>query len=288
MDKVKTYYWLAKPGIVYGNVIAAMAGFFLASSRQGQLDFVTFAGLIVGLAFVIGSACVLNNYIDRDIDRKMKRTKNRAIVIGEVSEKAAIIYTSVLGGIGFGLLIVTTNWLTVSLGVLAYVAYIVLYGIAKRKTVHGTLVGTISGAIPPAAGYVAVTNRFDEGAALLFLIMVCWQMPHFYAIAMRRQREYADAKIPVLPVVYGTYVTKIQILLYMAAFILANSLLVIYGFVGYTYLGVVTLVGILWLLKGVRGFRIDNDEQWARKMFLFSIIVLLVMCVMIAVGGYLP
>lgn len=288
MDKIKTYYWLAKPGIVYGNVIAAMAGFFLASSTQGQLDFLTFAGLIVGLAFVIGSACVLNNYIDRDIDRKMKRTKNRAIVIGEVSEKAAIIYTSVLGGIGFGLLIVTTNWLTVSLGVLAYVAYIVLYGIAKRKTVHGTLVGTISGAIPPAAGYVAVTNRFDEGAVLLFLIMVCWQMPHFYAIAMRRQREYAAAKIPVLPVVYGTYVTKIQILLYMTAFVLANSLLVIYGFVGYTYLGVVTLVGILWLLKGVRGFRTDNDEQWARKMFLFSIIVLLVLCVMIAVGGYLP
>ncbi len=288
MHRIKVYYRLIKPGIVYSNAIATMAGFFLASTGKGSFDPGLFLATIFGVLFVISSACVLNNYIDRKIDSKMKRTQKRATVLKEISASAASIYAIILGLIGFGLLVLYTNWLTVGLGVLAYLTYIVFYSVAKRKSVHGTLVGAISGGLPPVAGYVSVTNAIDLGAILLFVILVYWQMPHFYAIAMRRRDEYAAANIPVLPVVKGMYAAKMEILVYIVLFIAANSLLVILGYTGYTYLVVMTLFGLVWLGKGIEGFKTDDDVKWARKMFLFSLIILIVLCLMIAVGGLLP
>jgi heme o synthase len=288
MNKIQMYYWLVKPGIVYGNVMAAMAGFLLASSNIGQFDLAVFLTMALGTALVISSACVFNNYIDRGIDSQMTRTKKRAMVSGRVPSRAAIIYAAILGLIGFGLLIVGTNWLTAGVAALAFVAYILLYSIAKRKTVHGTLVGAISGALPPVIGYTAATLALDVGALLLFIIMACWQMPHFYAIAMRRHVEYAAANIPVLPVVRGMRATKVQIIIYIAAFIIANSLLVAYGYVGYVYLAVMTTLGVLWLIKAAKGFKAESDDIWAKKMFLFSLVVLSVWCLGISVGGLLP
>ncbi len=288
MNTIKRYYWLAKPGIVYGNAIAMMAGFFLASSTIGKLDIGLLLATLAGVTLVIGSACVFNNHIDRDIDQLMKRTKKRASATGQVSGRALIIYASLLGVLGFMILLLYTSVLVVGLVGLAYVAYIIFYGIAKRRTVHGTLVGTISGALPPVVGYVAVVGRVDMAAILIFLIMVCWQMPHFYAIAMRRQQDYAAAKIPVRPVVSGMRATKIQMLLYVAAFILFNGLLVTYGYVRYTYLVVMTGVGVIWLVRGIKGFGTENDELWARRMFFFSLTVLLTFCLMLAVGRLLP
>jgi protoheme IX farnesyltransferase len=288
MSLVTQYYWLAKPGIVYGNLIATMAGFFLASSIKGLLDIGLLMATLVGVTLVIGSACVFNNHIDRDIDKLMERTKKRASATGQVSGQALIVYASILGILGFTVLLLYTSWLAVGLVGLAYVAYIIFYGIAKRHSVHGTLVGTISGALPPVVGYVVVAGSVDVAAVLIFLIMVCWQMPHFYAIAMRRRQDYAAAKIPVLPVVSGMRVTKIQMLFYIAAFILLNSLLVMTGYVGYAYLIVMTGVGVVWLLRGIKGFETDNGDLWARRMFFFSLTVLLTFCLMLAVGGLLP
>jgi heme o synthase len=288
MKKISMYYWLTKPGIVYGNTIAAMAGFFLASSSEGQFDLGSFLAIVIGIMLVIGSACVFNNYIDRGIDGKMKRTKWRATVSGKIPVNIVLVYGAILGVLGFTILIAYTNWLTVGVAALASVAYVVLYSVAKRKTVHGTLVGTISGALPPVIGYVAAANMLDMGALLLFVIMVCWQMPHFYAIAMRRRDEYAAAKVPVLPVVKGMYTTKVQIMLYTAGFIIANSLMVAYGYVGLAYLVVMTALGLVWLAKGIRGFRVEDDQTWARKMFLFSLVVLITWCFMISIGGLLP
>ncbi len=288
MSTIKQYYWLAKPGIVYGNLIATMAGFFLASSLAGALDIGLLLATLIGVTLVIGSACVFNNHMDRDIDRLMKRTKKRASATGQVSGRALIIYASILGILGFTTLLLYTSWLVVGLVGLAYVAYIIFYGIAKRRTVHGTLVGTISGALPPVVGYVAVTGSVDIAAVLIFLIMVCWQMPHFYAIAMRRRQDYAAAKIPVLPVVSGMRTTKIHMLLYTAAFIILNGVLVAYGYVGYIYLVVMTGVGVAWLMRGIKGFKVEDDELWARRMFFFSLIVLLTFCLTLSVGELLP
>ncbi len=288
MERLKLYYRLVKPGIVYSNVMATAAGFLLAFAQVYEFKWLAFIGVIFGTMFVIASACVLNNHIDRSIDTKMARTRKRATAAGKISSRAALVYTALLGIVGFGVLIIFTNTLTVMLGVLAYISYIVLYGIAKRTTVHGTLVGAISGGLPPVAGYTALTNQFDIAAILLFFVLVAWQMPHFYAIAMRRRADYASAGIPVLPVVKGMRVTKVHIIIYVALYIVVNSLFTVTGYTGYLFLVVMTIVGVVWLVKGIRGFKVETDEKWALKMFVFSLFVLLLQCFMLSVGGLLP
>ena len=281
LDTVNTYYRLTKPGIIYGNALAAIGGFMLAS--QGQFDVPLFAAILTGSSLVIASGCVFNNYLDREIDALMGRTRQRALVSGEVSGRNAIAYATVLSLAGFAVLAAYTNWLTVAIGLVGIVFYVVVYGFAKRHSVHGTLIGTISGATPPVAGYCAVTGRFDMGALLLFLILVFWQMPHFYAIAMYRANDYAAAKLPVLPLVKGLQATKIQILVYIIGFMLATALLTSFGYTGYVYLAVMTLVGFIWLKTSLQGFAASDNNLWARKMFKFSLIVLLVFCLMISV-----
>lgn len=285
METAKIYYRLTKPGIVYGNAMMAAAGFLFAA--QGVVNVWLLLALLFGISLVIASACVLNNYIDRDIDSKMSRTKKRAIASGRVSGSSAVIYSIVLGAAGFGLLIAYTNWTTVILGCIAYFTYIVLYGIAKRTSVHSTLVGSISGAVPPAAGYVAVVGTFDMAAFLLFMIMTFWQMPHFYAIGMYRRNDYASAGLPILPVKKGMHAAKIQILAYVIAFMLAVSLLTLLGFASWTFLVVMTLLGTMWLYRGIQGFKAKDDEKWAKMMFLFSLKVLLGFAVLLSIDWIL-
>jgi len=220
---IKDYYSLTKPGIIFGNAIPAVAGFFLAS--KGHPNAGLFIAMLVGISFVIASACVFNNYIDRDIDKFMARTKKRALPTGIISGRNALLYAIVLGVIGFSLLLFYTNLLTTFVGFVGFFVYIVLYGISKRRSVYGTIVGSIAGAVPPVVGYVAVTNNFDMGALLLFLILVIWQMPHFYAIAIFREDDYAAASIPVLPIKQGIKATKIHMVLYIAAFLIATVML---------------------------------------------------------------
>jgi len=282
---LRTYYSLTKPGIIFGNVLSAAAGFLLAS--KFHIDVRLFAATIGGMALVIASACVYNNYIDRGIDKKMARTKKRALVSGEISARSALTYATALCVFGFATLLYT-NALVVLIGVVAFIDYVVLYGIAKRRSVHGTIVGSVSGAAPVVVGYVAVTNRFDLGALLLFLILTFWQMPHFYAIAMYRFKDYKAAGLPVLPVKKGPQAAKVQILLYVLGFIAANILLVGRGYVGYSYLVVMVLLGLRWLWRGVQGFRTQDDAAWGRGMFRFSLVVMLGLCAMLSVGSILP
>jgi protoheme IX farnesyltransferase len=282
---LRAYYYLVKPGIIYGNSINAMAGFLLASA--GDIQFLYLIQTLFGIALVMASACVFNNFIDRNIDDKMKRTKQRALVTGKISIQNALIFGTVLGILGFTILSLYTNQLTVWLGVIAFVDYIALYGIAKRKSVLGTIVGSVAGALPPVAGYTAVTGHFDEGAWILLLIFGLWQMPHFYAIAMYRYDDYKKAGLPVLPVIKGTRAAKAQVLVYITAFILACSLLTVRGYTGYIYIIVVGATSLYWLWLGVSNYNKLPDEKWGRKMFLFSLVVTLVVAVMLSVGSVL-
>lgn len=270
METLKAYYFVTKPGIIYGNVLTAIAGFFVAS--QGKIDLSMLTALAIGMALVIASACVLNNIIDRGVDEKMTRTKKRALVTGRISAKSAYIYSAVLGILGFATLAFYVNLLVVWLGASAYILYIAAYGVAKRKSVHGTLVGSIPGAIPIVAGYTAVTNAIDSVAVLLFVILVLWQMPHFYAIAMFRRKEYQAANLPVLPVVKGALVVKNQILFYIILFTIAVQALPNKGIV---YAIAMLVLSGLWLAKAVKGFGVTDDEKWARGVFGMSLYVLL-------------
>ncbi len=160
-----------------------------------------------------------------------------------------------------------------------------MYSIWKRRSVYGTIVGSVSGAVPIVAGYTSVTNNFDMGAFIIFMILVLWQMPHFYAIAIYRLKDYAAANIPVLPVKKGIFITKIHMLFYIIAFIIAVSLLTLYGFTGYIYLSVALALGGGWLLLSIKGFKANDDAIWARKMFFFSLITITLLSVVISIDA---
>ena len=242
----------------------------------------------MGISAVIASAGVFNNYIDRDIDQKMARTKKRALVRGAITGRNALIYASILGVSGELILEIYTNWLTALITLFGFVMYVVVYGIWKRRSTLGTIVGSVSGATPPVIGYCAVTGRLDGAALLLFLILVFWQMPHFFAIAMYRLKDYATAGIPVLPVKKGLLVTKIQMLLFTLGFALASVMLTTLGYTGRVYLGVALMIGISWTALCVRGFRVSDDSRWARQMFFFSLMALTLLCATISVDHFLP
>jgi protoheme IX farnesyltransferase len=285
----KTYYRLTKPGIIYGNSLNVAAGYFLAAGHLRHFDLWRLLAVLAGSALVIASGCVCNNFIDRGIDDKMARTKKRALVSGTISGRAALGYGTILGLLGFGVLIAYTNWLTVAVGAVGMLFYVVFYSIGKRKSVHGTLIGSVSGAIPPVAGYTALSGHLDAGAWILFVILTAWQMPHFYAIAMYRFNDYKNAGLPVLPVVKGMRQAKIQIVTYIVAFIVATSLLTIAGYTGVIYLVVTAALGLWWLWKGINGFRKGvDDAKWARKMFFFSLIITLTIDIMLSVGALIP
>lgn len=285
---LKQYYWLTKPGIIYGNAINTLAGFFLATVVAWKFDGWLLVATVIGTSLVIGSGCVFNNYLDRSIDKKMARTKKRALPTGKISVRNALVFGAFLGLAGFATLALFVNWLVVLIGVIGYIDYIILYGYAKRKSVHGTLVGSISGSMPPVAGYCAVTGTFDTGALLLFLLLTAWQMPHFYSIAMYRHKDYKAAGIPVLPVVKGMQHTKVQILAYIVIFTAATLLLTPFGYTGWFYFVVMAALGLAWLRLALKGFKAADDVSWARKMFGFSLIVTLTVAVMLPLGALLP
>jgi protoheme IX farnesyltransferase len=285
LSAIKMRYELVKPGIVYSNTMTAAAGFLLAS--KGHVHFSLLLTLLAGTALIIASACVFNNYIDRGIDSKMSRTKKRATASGKISPLWVNIYATILGLAGF-IVLAQTNLLTFLIGAAAFISYVVLYGFAKRKTVHGTLVGTLPGSASLVAGYTAATNRLDVAVLLLFLIMLTWQMAHFYSIAIFRLSDYKKAGLPVMPAVKGVKLTKLQIVFYVFAFIIASVDLSFFGYAGVSYLIVVPGLGIYWLFRAINGFKARSDAKWARSMFGFSLIALLAFSIMISLDSFLP
>ncbi len=279
---IKQYLQVTKPGIIFGNLISVIGGFLLAA--KGNIDFPLFLATLVGVSLVVASGCVFNNFIDRDIDRIMERTKNRALVKGLIPPKTTLVYATILGIVGFALLYIGANPLAMWLAVMGFVIYVGVYSLyMKRNSVYGTLIGSLSGAAPPVIGYCAVSGQFDTGALILLLIFSLWQMPHSYAIAIFRFKDYEAAGIPVLPVVKGISVAKHHITVYILAFMIATLMLTLSGYAGYKYLIVAGAVSVWWLGMALKGYKAENDVVWARKLFGFSIVTIMSLSFMMSV-----
>lgn len=286
---VGRYVSLAKPGVLFGNVLTGAAGFLLAAAHFRRYDAPLFIGTIAGMTLIIAAACVLNNVLDQDIDRIMERTRRRAVASGVVASRPATLFSAVLGLLGATILALWTNWLVVAVGVFGFVVYVWLYGAwSKRSSRHGTLVGSISGAMPILAGYCAVSGRIDAGAVAVFLMLFFWQFPEFYSIAIYRREEYAAAHIPVMTVARGVASTKRQILIYSVLFALSVLALTPLGYAGYLYGAVMAAMGILFVWYAAKGLHAADDNAWARRMFHHSLNALLLLSFMLAVGGMLP
>lgn len=289
MQKISAYYQLTKPGVMYGNVLTGIAGYLFAAGHFARFDWVTFVATIVGMVFVVSAACVLNNYLDQDIDQVMQRTKKRPSVTGEVSGRSMVLFSMTLLVLGTAALVLWTNWLVVAIGLIGFVVYVWLYGaLSKRRSLHGTLVGSISGAFPIAGGYAAVSGVIDPGFIVVFLILFFWQFPEFYSISIYRRKEYAAAHIPVISVVRGVPKTVRWIFINTILYVASTLLLTPLGYTGWVYFIVMLAAGLHWISIGWKGFGVKDQEKWSRTMFRYSMYHILLLCVMLSMGPLLP
>ncbi len=261
---------LAKPGILFSNAITAFGGFWVASGWHIQWDKLIY--MLLGTVLVMASGCVLNNYLDRDMDKKMTRTQKRATAVGSIAPQTVLWYGIVLGVLGLSVLWFLTNPLTALLGLLGLFIYVWIYTAwFKRSSVWSTFVGSFSGAIPTLLGYCAVQGQIDAAGLILYGIMFLWQPPHFWALGIRRMEEYRAAGFPLLPVVKGTYITKMAMIRYIVLLVPVSLLLYWLGYVGELYFYGATLMGLYWAFLSLKGFKAKDEVQWAKKMFIYSI-----------------
>jgi protoheme IX farnesyltransferase len=284
---MRALYRLTKPGVTYGNLITTVAGYLFAAN--GSIDLQVFSALTIGTWGVIASACVINNYLDQDIDAVMTRTKKRPLLTGEVTPKQAVIFGALLGLGGTAVLSVFTNYWVAGIGVLGWIVYVWLYGaLGKRKSVHGTLVGAVSGAVPIWAGWLAVYPGVDAVGVLLFLVIFFWQMPEFYAISIFREKEYAEANVPVSSVVRGAKVTARQIIIYTVLTVVCTLALVVSPLTSWTMMVVLIVTCLWWIAIVLPGLSAKNLAAWARKEFHFALIFLVIFCIVLSLNPYLP
>lgn len=254
-----------KTGIIKSNLIPMFSGLTLSLytykiSLSEKLPEIIFA--FIGSILVIGAAGAFNNLYDRDIDSIMERTKNRPTVTGEIKPKT-VLWLGIFMAISGVTILAFTTYLAAFLGLLGLFFYIVPYTMwSKRRTVYNTEVGSIGGAMPPLIGWSAVYPDITHPAVLgLFVTSVIWQMPHFYAIAIRKNDEYKAAKVPMLPVVKGVKRTYIQTNIYLMILI-GTSFLFISLSLGIML--VALLLGVIWLVLSVYGYEKIDSEKWAK------------------------
>ncbi|MCR6107203.1 protoheme IX farnesyltransferase [Salipaludibacillus agaradhaerens] len=280
---VREYLAISKTGIVMSNLITTFAGLYLAAYYTGTSlgsDPLTALLTLVGAALIMAGGCALNNYIDRDIDYKMERTRERPSVNGQLTGRQTLTYGLSVSLIGAAFLALTTPMSAV-IGVAGLIIYVVLYSMwTKRTTTLNTIVGSFAGAVPPLIGWAAIDPGLHPYAWSMFLIMFIWQPPHFLALAMKRADEYKAAGIPMLPVVAGFAVTKRQIVWYVAALLPVSLLVSDFGVI---YTIAACVLGGGWLILGLAGFRMKDDLKWARQMFVFSLNYLTILFVLMVI-----
>ncbi|WP_239575307.1 heme o synthase [Geomicrobium sediminis] len=261
-----------KTGIVKSNLIAMFAGMALALYANQLNPLIMIPEIVlatIGSAFVIGAAGTFNNLYDRDIDRVMERTKNRPTVTGVMSLRNGLIFGSALAILGLISLFIASP-LAGLFGFLGLFLYVIPYTMwTKRRTIYNTEIGSLSGAVPPLIGWAAISSdMMSPGVLGLFIVMLLWQMPHFYAIAIRKHDEYKAASVPMLPVVKGLRRTYLQTNFYLVLLIAASFLFLPLS------LGIVLVALLLsgaWLVLSIVGYHKMDEQKWARVMFIYSL-----------------
>jgi protoheme IX farnesyltransferase len=267
---------LTKPRVMMLAVFTALVGMSVAPAHP---DVVTSLAAVVAIAAGAGSAGVLNMWYDADIDAVMSRTAARPIPLGRISQLEALVLGLVLGGLAVVALAWATNLTAAALLAGTIVFYVVVYTAwLKRTTPQNVVIGGAAGALPPVVGWAAATGQIGLEPLTLFLIILLWTPPHFWALALNRTDDYARAGVPMLPVVAGRAVTTRQILIYSGLLALASELPWAIGFAGTMYGAIAAIGGAIFLILAVRLNRsVEGDRRTAQRLFLFSIAYLFVL-----------
>ena len=266
------YLELTKPGVQALLFVSCASGMLIGSNFNPPAE-VFFFGLI-GISFLAASSAVINHFFDQKIDAKMNRTSERPLVIGQISDQQAIIFSVLLYLSGSWMLLLFTNFLTWLLTTLTFIFYGFIYTkYLKVMTSQNIVIGGLAGAMPPLLGWSAITNTIEPNALLLVLIIMVWTPPHFWALAVYRVDDYADADVPMLPVQKGVPFTKQHILLYTFLLLACSMLPYAVQMFGEIYLISAFVLGLIFLFYS---FRLYKDESNASAMptFAYSIIYL--------------
>jgi protoheme IX farnesyltransferase len=272
---------LGKPRLSLTVMITAAGGLFL-TTRSGLVDGPgpgagTVAATLIGLAFIVAGANALNMYLERDIDRRMDRTKNRPLPSGRMTPRMALFFGVAISALAVPILAIGANPLTALLAVVANLLYVLAYTPLKQHSHWAVYVGAIPGALPPLLGWTAGTNQIDAAGVVLFAILFLWQVPHFIAISLFRKTEYARAGLVVMPNVIGELASRHAIVRWIFANVAASLLVVPLGLAGRGYLVIATLLGAVFFIWGCYGLREGTGRRWAKSLFGISILYLVLL-----------
>jgi protoheme IX farnesyltransferase len=285
-ETIGAYVRLTKPRIVVLLLITTVPAMILAGAGLPSLWLML--ATLVGGSIAAGSANAINMYLDRDIDEIMRRTRGRPLPAHAVTPDRALGFGFILGAVSYLFLSIAVNVLAATLALSAIAFYVFVYTMwLKRSSTQNIVIGGAAGAAPALVGWAAVTGTVAAPAWVLFAIIFMWTPPHFWALAMRYQRDYAAAGVPMLPVVRGEDETRRQIFLYSLVLFGTTLLLVPIGRMGPVYLATAIVLGGVFVFRALRLWR-DPAPARAWGLFRYSIVYLAALFGSVAVDALTP
>jgi len=277
---------LTKPRVTALIVFTAVIGMFLATPGMVPLDILLAATIGIGMSS--GAAAAFNHLVEQKIDAKMARTRGRPLPTGQVTTKQTLVFATLMASVGLAILYFFVNPLTMWLTFATFIGYAVIYTVfLKPATPLNIVIGGLSGAMPPALGWAAVTGDVSAQAWVLVLIIFAWTPPHFWALALYRREEYAKSGLPMLPVTHGEAFTLLHILFYTVILTAVTLLPFALRMSGLIYLGSVLLLDGIFMAYAIGLYRNYSDEL-AKRTFKYSILYLMLLFAALVVDHYFP
>ena len=268
-EKLAAYFALTKPRIIELLLVTTVPAMIVAQGGMPRLSLIGWT--LLGGALSAGGAGAINCYFDRDIDGMMARTRKRPLPAHKVEPRSAVIFGATLGLLSFLLMWATINLLSAALTLGALLFYVFVYTVGmKRATPQNIVIGGAAGAVPVVVGWSAVTGTVDLAALAMFAIIFYWTPPHFWALALRYERDYANAGVPMMPVVYGKNETAKHILLYSILLFAMCLAFFSVARMGLIYLGSALVLNAIFISFAVRLHR-KPELRLAWGLFRFSI-----------------
>jgi protoheme IX farnesyltransferase len=269
LEKARSYLALTKPRIIELLLVTTLPTMFVA--RRGVPGVWLMVATLAGGALAAGGANAINMVVDRDIDKVMHRTRNRPLVTGAMTPRAALVFALTLEVAAFAELWTWVNLLSALLAISATLFYVFVYTLwLKRVSTQNIVIGGAAGAVPVLVGWAAVTDRLGWAPVVLFAVIFIWTPPHFWALAIRYRDDYESAGVPMLPVVATLKRTARQILVYTVLLVAVTLLFAAVGHMGLLYVISAAVLGALFVVYAVRLWQTATPRS-AMRLFQYSI-----------------